>query len=158
MKRISIGEIELAVVQQGQGVPLLLVHGFPLDHSMWAAQIQGLHDTCRVIAPDLRGCVLLLEEVGEEAYRVDRALTHLRMAGAFRDLAGILLGRFEIPRTPRRFPGDRDGDDLIREALEPLGVPVVSGLPVGHVSGKWTLPLGGRAEIDTSTRRVLFSP
>ncbi len=55
MKRVPIGDIELAVIEQGQGVPLLLVHGFPLDHSMWAAQIEGLSDTCRVIAPDLRG-------------------------------------------------------------------------------------------------------
>jgi pimeloyl-ACP methyl ester carboxylesterase len=55
MKRVSIGDMELAVVDRGQGVPLLLVHGFPLDHSMWSGQIEGLSDSCRVIAPDLRG-------------------------------------------------------------------------------------------------------
>lgn len=55
MKRVAIGDIELAVVDWGQGVPLLLVHGFPLDHSMWGGQIEGLSDFCRVIAPDLRG-------------------------------------------------------------------------------------------------------
>jgi pimeloyl-ACP methyl ester carboxylesterase len=55
MERINIGEFELAVVEQGHGVPLLLVHGFPLDHSMWAGQIAGLSDCCRVLAPDLPG-------------------------------------------------------------------------------------------------------
>lgn len=55
MKRIPIGDVELAVVDEGQGDPLLLVHGFPLDHSMWLGQIAGLRDSCRVIAPDLRG-------------------------------------------------------------------------------------------------------
>ncbi len=55
MKRIPAGDIQLAVVDRGQGVPLLLVHGFPLDHTMWTAQIEGLSDCCRVIAPDLRG-------------------------------------------------------------------------------------------------------
>lgn len=55
MRRISIGNIELAVVDQGRGVPLLLVHGFPLDHSMWSGQIEELSDSCRIIAPDLRG-------------------------------------------------------------------------------------------------------
>jgi pimeloyl-ACP methyl ester carboxylesterase len=55
MKRIAIGDIELAVVDQGQGMPVLLVHGFPLDHSMWAGQIAGLSDGCRIIAPDMRG-------------------------------------------------------------------------------------------------------
>lgn len=39
----------------GQGIPLLLVHGFPLDRSLWRAQVEGLQDAARVIAPDLRG-------------------------------------------------------------------------------------------------------
>ncbi len=55
MKHIPITDIELAVVEQGRGIPLLLVHGFPLDHTMWTGQIEGLGDLCRVIAPDLRG-------------------------------------------------------------------------------------------------------
>jgi len=55
MKRIEIGGIELAVVDRGAGVPLVLVHGFPVDHSMWQGQIDGLAGDCRVIAPDLRG-------------------------------------------------------------------------------------------------------
>jgi 3-oxoadipate enol-lactonase len=55
MRRVSIGEIELNVVERGTGEPLLLVHGFPLDHSMWQGQIDGLSARYRVIAPDLRG-------------------------------------------------------------------------------------------------------
>ena len=55
MKRVALGDVELAVVDRGQGVPLLLVHGFPLDHSMWSGQLEGLSDSCRIIAPDLRG-------------------------------------------------------------------------------------------------------
>lgn len=43
------------VVDEGSGPPLLLVHGFPLDHTMWARQIAELRWTQRVIAPDLRG-------------------------------------------------------------------------------------------------------
>ena len=57
MNRISVRGIELAYVDRGAGTSLLLVHGFPLDHSMWNAQIDTLADRagCRVIAPDLRG-------------------------------------------------------------------------------------------------------
>ena len=50
-----IGEIELYFEERGSGPPLLLVHGFPLDHHMWAGQLAGLDDAFRVIAPDLRG-------------------------------------------------------------------------------------------------------
>lgn len=55
MGRIKVNDVELNVAERGSGTPLLLVHGFPLDHSMWQGQFDGLADICRVIAPDLRG-------------------------------------------------------------------------------------------------------
>ena len=55
MKPLSVRGTELWCVDHGRGVPLLLVHGCPLDHTMWAGQIEGLSSQCRVIAPDLRG-------------------------------------------------------------------------------------------------------
>jgi pimeloyl-ACP methyl ester carboxylesterase len=55
MSMIKVGEIRLNVIEQGRGAPLLLAHGYPLDHSMWRGQLDGLLDSCRVIAPDLRG-------------------------------------------------------------------------------------------------------
>jgi pimeloyl-ACP methyl ester carboxylesterase len=55
MAKVQVGEISLNVVERGSGTPLLLAHGFPLDRSMWAGQLDGLADKCRVIAPDLRG-------------------------------------------------------------------------------------------------------
>ncbi len=54
-KKVSIGDIHLNVVEQGSGPTLLLVHGFPLNHSMWTAQIAAFASDYRVIAPDLRG-------------------------------------------------------------------------------------------------------
>lgn len=78
MQRVAISTAELAYVDRGRGTPVLLVHGFPLDHSMWDAQIDVLADHCRVIAPDLRGFgqsslrfgkpdqVILMEEYAED--------------------------------------------------------------------------------------------
>src|SRR6476660_4012548 len=51
----SVSGCEFNVVERGSGVPLLLVHGFPLDHSMWDGQLDGLAGSYRVIGPDLRG-------------------------------------------------------------------------------------------------------
>jgi muramoyltetrapeptide carboxypeptidase len=108
-------------------------------------------------APDLQDAVLVLEDVGEQTYRIDRALTQLRTAGAFRRLAGVLLGSFSV--QPRRaFPPDRPLRDVLGETFDSLGVPVVTGVPVGHRAGKWTVPLGGTAEIDTRSGRVRFIP
>ncbi len=55
MPTISIGSASFQVFDQGRGQPLLLVHGFPLDHSMWSGQVSELSRGFRVIAPDLRG-------------------------------------------------------------------------------------------------------
>lgn len=55
MKTLRVRELEMAVVEEGAGLPLLLVHGFPLDHTMWRYQIDEFSQHCRVIAPDLRG-------------------------------------------------------------------------------------------------------
>ena len=55
MNKINVGDIELSVRQDGQGPPLLFVHGFPLDHTMWNKQIEEFSKDYRVIAPDLRG-------------------------------------------------------------------------------------------------------
>ena len=55
MKRVNVQGIELAVRDVGSGDPLLLVHGFPLDHSMWDRQTEALSKTHRVLAADLRG-------------------------------------------------------------------------------------------------------
>lgn len=56
MKSLAVNGTEISYVDRGTGVPLLLVHGFPLDHTMWVGQIDGLSGgQCRVIAPDLRG-------------------------------------------------------------------------------------------------------
>src|SRR5215212_9569077 len=55
MKTAQISTGELSYLDRGAGLPVLLVHGFPLDHTMWNAQIEALGNHLRVIAPDLRG-------------------------------------------------------------------------------------------------------
>src|SRR5262245_20823818 len=55
MKTVSLATSTIATVDQGGGLPVILLHGFPLDHTMWDAQIDALSKRHRVIAPDLRG-------------------------------------------------------------------------------------------------------
>lgn len=95
--------------------------------------------------PELSGRLLFIEEVGESFYRIDRMFTHLRLAGLLEGVAGVVLGRFADCE------GDEPGrtiEDLFGELLGPLGVPVASGFPFGHVPHNWTLPLGVRARLD----------
>lgn len=55
MKKLSIGETDLAFDDRGTGLTLLLVHGFPLDHTLWRHQVEHFSRFCRVVAPDLPG-------------------------------------------------------------------------------------------------------
>jgi 3-oxoadipate enol-lactonase len=55
MKKLRVHGFDMAYLDCGRGLPVLLVHGFPLDHSMWSGQIDALSRDYRVIAPDLRG-------------------------------------------------------------------------------------------------------
>ncbi len=93
--------------------------------------------------PPLDGAVLLLEEVGEQAYRVDRLLTQLTLAGVAGRLAGVALGHLGGE--------DAEGEAVLAvaaERLAGLGLPVVSGLPFGHGAANRCLPIGALAEID----------
>jgi muramoyltetrapeptide carboxypeptidase len=93
--------------------------------------------------PALKGAVLFLEDTGEALYRIDRYLTHLRLSGLLDDLAGIVLGRFEGCEESEQLP------ELFAERLSPLGIPVCSGLAVGHGAENLALPLGIQATLDT---------
>ena len=108
-------------------------------------------------APRLAGAILLLEDAGEEVYRLDRLLTHLALAGAFDGLAAVALGRFVVPETRRSYPPDRPFKTVLRELFAARGIPVVTDLPFGHIPRKYSLPLGALAELDTRRGRLLVS-
>jgi len=97
--------------------------------------------------PDLSGAILFLEDVGEQLYRVDRSLAHLRAVGALGRLAGVVIGRFtELERAGR--DGALGFDQVLATYFAPLSIPVAYGFPIGHIDAQWTLPLGIRARLD----------
>jgi muramoyltetrapeptide carboxypeptidase len=103
--------------------------------------------------PELAGAILFLEDMGEDLYRVDRMLAHLRLIGALRRLAGVLVGRFtDLERSGG--DGALGFDEVLADYFEPLGIPVAYGFPVGHIDAQWTLPLGVRARLDAGAGEV----
>ncbi|HTJ36156.1 MAG TPA: LD-carboxypeptidase [Dactylosporangium sp.] len=92
--------------------------------------------------PDLDGAVLLLEDVGEAPYRIDRMLTQLLRSGALAGVRGIALGQFT------ECAGTGSAEDVLAERLGGLGVPVLAGLPIGHGEGQETVVVGAPAVLD----------
>ena len=107
MKTETVNGVRLAFVDQGSGMPVLLVHGFPLDHSMWNAQIDALARDYRVIAVDLRGFGRSEagdEEVTMEEYADDMA--GLLDALSIQDrvvFAGLSMGGYVAWQFWRRY-------------------------------------------------------
>jgi muramoyltetrapeptide carboxypeptidase len=98
------------------------------------------------LAPDPGGTILFLEDVDEKPYRVDRMLLQLRLSGALEGVRAIVLGDMKGCNPPAG--ADFTLEDVIRQALSGLDVPIALGLSSGHVTGKAvTLPLGVRARL-----------
>lgn len=96
--------------------------------------------------PKLAEAVLLLEDIGERPYRIDRMLTTLMQAGALAEVRAVVLGQFT-----QCDPG-RDGVDalhVLSERLAELDVPIASGAPIGHIADNHVALLGAEVEVDT---------
>src|SRR5262249_5262017 len=89
--------------------------------------------------PSLRGAVLLLEDVGERPYRLDRMWTHLALAGVFEQVAGMALGDFSLCEEQG---ADYDSSAVLRSLAEETGLPCAMGFPVGHCDNNFAVPLG----------------
>ena len=109
--------------------------------------------------PKARG-VLFLEDVAEQPYRIERMFAQLLLAGLLQRQKAIVLGAF----TEYRLTAHDSGFDLVaavgwlRSQLKEFGVPVLTGLPFGHVRTKLTLPHGARCRLvrDGSEAYLVF--
>lgn len=104
--------------------------------------------------PDLTGAILLLEDVDEAPYRVDRMLTQLRRAGALAGLSAVAVGQF----TRCTDQWGTDVANVLSDRLGDLGVPVLGGLPVGHGVDPVTVPLGVAATVEVATGTLTVTP
>ncbi len=93
--------------------------------------------------PDLSHSILVLEEIEEPAYRVDRMLTQLWASKTLQKVSAIVLGHFTQCATQ----GLSDIKQVIIKRAETLNIPIFTGLPLGHEQPNWALPFGCMAQI-----------
>ena len=100
--------------------------------------------------PSLRGAILLLEDVAEHPYRIDRMLNQLRLAGVLDEIAGLVLGQFSDCFTAEQMPHSPTLREMVSQLLVDRDIAIVAGFPYGHFPRRLVLPLGTLAELDTS--------
>lgn len=97
------------------------------------------------------GCILYLEDVGEILYSLDRMLTHLRQAGLFSKAKGILFGPLKDAHDSPQVI-----QEMLKDVLADLKLPVLFGFPSGHTDDSWTIPLGLPVTLDAEGVSVTF--
>jgi muramoyltetrapeptide carboxypeptidase len=98
-------------------------------------------------APDLNGSILVLEDIDERTYRIDRMLRQLQLAGLLANCRAIVFGECTDCAEGTQ-SGSRSLDEVLLEMAELIGIPCVAGAPIGHIDDQWTVPLGAYAHLD----------
>ncbi|HYM43875.1 MAG TPA: LD-carboxypeptidase [Steroidobacteraceae bacterium] len=101
----------------------------------------------------LDGAILLLEDLGERPYRLDRMWTHLALAGVFSRVRGIALGSFT---NCEERDADYSAADVLRDLAVATGLPCAAGFPIGHGVMNEPVPLGTRVRLDAAGRSLEF--
>ena len=108
------------------------------------------------VQPRLEGVILALEDVTEAPYRIDRMLTQWLMSGAFDGVCGIALGRFSRCFSPQGVPS-WTVEEVLRDRLTHLGIPIVSDLPFGHDGVNAALPVGQKVQLNADRGTLSWS-
>ena len=99
-------------------------------------------------APNFNGAILFIEDVGEEMSRIDRNLRHLRNAGIFKQLTGLIVGSFTDIQDKGKTPYGFSLKECILNATDGIDIPVLLNAPLGHGKDLYTLPVGAIARLN----------
>lgn len=104
--------------------------------------------------PSAKGKIVLLEDIDEKPYRIDRMLIQLEQAWDLKKAKGILLGAFTDCDS------DSDRSLTLQETLEnhfkDCGIPVMYNIPLGHIEDQATYPIGIKASMDTNSKKIIL--
>jgi muramoyltetrapeptide carboxypeptidase len=98
-----------------------------------------------------KDCLLYLEDVGEILYSLDRMLTHMRLAGLFKGVRGIVFGPLKDAHDEPKVILE-----VLKDLLADLKIPILFGFPSGHLEDSLTLPLGLNVTLDADKKFLLF--
>jgi len=132
--------------------------GVPLRPGVATGRLVGgnLTTLCHLIGtpyePVWEERILFIEDCGEALYRIDRMLTHLKLAGCLDRLAGLVIGSFEGIEIMT------DVWRVVMQVTESARYPIAAGFPIGHGTQNVTVPVGLSATFDAGVPSLVFEP
>lgn len=152
------------LVGHGEGAGWLLPKADALNKplrinnaTLWGGNLSVL---CSLVGtpylPAVKGGVLFVEDVAEHPYRVERMLTQLQHAGVLKQQKALLIGRFTQFKAVKGYDRGFGMDTLVARLREQLNIPVLTGLPLGHVPTKVLLPVGQKVSLVAEDREALL--
>jgi muramoyltetrapeptide carboxypeptidase len=135
--------VELNTLKSGKATGTLLGGNLSLIASIMGTKYQ----------PSFNGSVLVIEDIGEEPYRIDRYLSQLKNSGVLYKINACILGQFTdcAPKEPEK---SLTLEQIFNDYLGNLRIPVISNLSYGHIPQKLTLPLGARVRVDAKRQKI----
>ncbi|MFA6036773.1 MAG: LD-carboxypeptidase [Legionellales bacterium] len=102
--------------------------------------------------PEWDNAILFIEDIGEDPYKIDRALTQLKLAGVLDKISGFIFGKCNecVPTTPGSTYGSFHLMQVLNDHIKPLNIPAYYGAMIGHDSRIFTVPVGVVATMDAS--------
>ena len=152
------------LLAQGEGVGWRLPRGHAVqkDHEIHGAKLWGGNLSVLVSLlgtpyfPKVRGGVLFLEDVGEHPYRIERMLTQLLHSGVLGQQKALVLGQFTNYKLVPHDKGFKF-DTVVQWLRTQVSIPIVTGLPLGHVPTKVVLPVGAKVDLVLQGQEALMA-
>jgi muramoyltetrapeptide carboxypeptidase len=104
--------------------------------------------------PDMSNAILVLEDIDEEPYRLDRYFASLRLSGILDTISGLIIGQLIDCESSDPTKPSLTIEEVIQDYVGDLKIPVVTNFAYGHGPVKMTLPMGVKAKIDTSVNEI----
>src|SRR5699024_129993 len=101
------------------------------------------------------GKIIVIEDIGEEPYRVDAMLNQLQLAGKLENLAGVVIGDFALSEPKSEKPSFSLAD-VFQQYVGSLNCPVMSGFKIGHCNPHCAIPLGVKATLSTRNKTLVI--
>ena len=147
--KINLNETQSNVLCEGK------VHGKLLGGCL--SLVSFLHGTS--YCPDFKDSILFLEDVGEKPYKIDRYFAHLKQAGVFDKISGLILGDFLDCEEEDENDNDNSTfslQSIIEEYFSNAKYPVICDFPYGHGDVKISMPIGVETTLDTFNKELKF--